>query len=111
MKKAVAIYNPKSGLVKRVNQNLKDTITKIFNEYDYDVQIIITEYKGHAEEIMPTLSDDIDLVMSFGGDGTFNEIITGNVQRKKCFRLLIFHLVQQMILVQCMDIQEICKII
>ena len=83
MKKAVAIYNPKSGLVKRVNQNLKDTITKIFNEYDYDVQIIITEYKGHAEEIMPTLSDDIDLVMSFGGDGTFNEIITGNVQRKK----------------------------
>ena len=48
MKKAVAIYNPKSGLVKRVNQNLKDTITKIFNEYGYDVRIIITEYKGHA---------------------------------------------------------------
>ena len=35
MRKAVAIYNPKSGLVKKVNQNLKDTITKIFKEYDY----------------------------------------------------------------------------
>lgn len=83
MKKAVVIYNPKSGLVKNVNQNLKDIITKIFNEFNYEVKIIITEYKGHAEEIMPILEDDIDLVMSFGGDGTFNEVITGNVQRKK----------------------------
>ena len=33
MRKAVAIYNPKSGLVKKVNKNLKDTITKIFKEY------------------------------------------------------------------------------
>lgn len=83
MKKAVVIYNPKSGLVKKVNQNLKDIITKIFEENDYNVQIFITEYKGHAEEIMKKLEDNIDLVMSFGGDGTFNEVITGNVKRKK----------------------------
>ena len=82
MRKAVAIYNPKSGLVKKVNKNLKDTITKIFKEYDYTVEIIITEYKGHAEEIMQNINEDIDLVMSFGGDGTFNEVITGNVKRK-----------------------------
>lgn len=82
MKKAYAIYNPKSGLVKKVNQNLKDTITRIFKEYDYEVTIIITEYKGHAKEIMEQI-EDVDLVMSFGGDGTFNEVISGNVKRKK----------------------------
>lgn len=83
MKNAVVIYNPKSGIVKRVNQNLKDTITKIFNDHNYNVNIIITEYKGHAKKIMEELNNDVDLVMSFGGDGTFNEVITGNVKRKK----------------------------
>lgn len=83
MKKAIVIYNPKSGLIKKVNQALKETITKIFNNYDYNVEIFITQYKGHAKEIVENLEDDIDLVMSFGGDGTFNEVISGNVKRKK----------------------------
>ena len=83
MKKAIVIYNPKSGVVKKVDDNLKNTIKKIFNQYDYEVEIIITEYKGHAESLLPELTNDIDLVMSFGGDGTFNEVISGNVQRKK----------------------------
>ena len=82
MKKAIVIYNPKSGVVKKVDDNLKNTIKKIFNQYDYEVEIIITEYKGHAESLLPELTNDIDLVMSFGGDGTFNEVISGNVQRK-----------------------------
>lgn len=90
MKKAVVIYNPKSGLVKKVNQNLKDTISKIFEEYDYQADIYITEYKGHAKEIVEKLDDDIELVMSFGGDGTLNEVISGNVKRMKM--LLLAHI-------------------
>lgn len=90
MKKAVVIYNPKSGLVKKVNQSLKDTISKIFEEYDYHADIYITEYKGHAKEIVEKLDDDIELVMSFGGDGTLNEVISGNVKRKKM--LLLAHI-------------------
>ena len=32
---------------------------------------------------MKVLNDDIDLVVSAGGDGTLNEIVSGNMQRKK----------------------------
>ena len=39
---------------------------------------------------MQNLEDDTDLVISVGGDGTFNEVITGNLKRKQ--KLLLAHL-------------------
>ena len=39
---------------------------------------------------MKNLPDTIDLVVSLGGDGTFNEVVTGNMERKN--RLLICHI-------------------
>ena len=39
---------------------------------------------------MTELSDDIDLVISLGGDGTFNEIVTGNLKREN--KLLLTHI-------------------
>lgn len=83
MKKAVVIFNPKSGISKKIDQTLENSIKKVFSEYNYEVKIIFTKYKGHAEALLPELEPNIDLVMSFGGDGTFNEVITGNVQRQK----------------------------
>lgn len=90
MKKAVVIFNPKSGMSKRIDQNLENSIRKVFAEYNYDVQIIFTKYKGHAKSLMTQLDSNIDLVMSFGGDGTFNEVITGNIERPKS--LLLSHI-------------------
>ena len=49
-----------------------------------------SKYREHIIEIVQNLSDDIDLVISIGGDGTFNEAIRGNIKRKK--KLLMAHL-------------------
>ena len=57
-------------------------IQKILNKYDYEVEVIPTKYKRHAIEIVKNLPK-VDLVMSFGGDGTFNEVMTGNFKRKE----------------------------
>lgn len=87
MKKCVVIYNPNSGKG-RVRQYLED-IAKIINKYDYDVEVICTKYKRHAIEIVKNL-EYVDLIMSFGGDGTFNEVMRGNFQRRD--KLVIAHI-------------------
>ena len=81
MKKCVIIMNPESGKKKKITsyQNFYDILRK----YGYDTEIIFTRAQGDAERIMKVLSDDIDLVVSAGGDGTLNEIVSGNMQRKK----------------------------
>ena len=81
MKKCVIIMNPESGKKKKIKsyQNFYDILRK----YGYDTEIIFTREKNDAERIMKVLSDDIDLVVSAGGDGTLNEIVSGNMQRKK----------------------------
>lgn len=80
MKKCVVIYNPMSGRKKCIKYIPK--IMDIIKTYDYDVESIPTEYSGHATVIVENLNH-VDLVMSIGGDGTFNEVITGNLRRKK----------------------------
>ena len=74
MKKSVLICNPNSG--KNNKEVLANKFKNILNEYGYEVDIIFTKYAGHAKKIMTELSDDIDLVISLGGDGTFNEAVT-----------------------------------
>ena len=85
MKKCVMIYNSRSG--KRKSKKLLPEIQKILNEKDYSLEIIYTKKRSHAEKIVKELDDDIDLVISAGGDGTFNEVISGNLKRDK--KLLI----------------------
>ena len=87
MKKCTIIYNPNSGH-KKVKKYIPE-IEKIVNKKGYETEVISTKYKGHATEIVKKLPP-VDLVMSFGGDGTFNEIMTGNLKRKD--RLLLTHI-------------------
>lgn len=87
MKKCFIIYNPNSGH-RGVKKYLPE-ISNILTKKHYEVEIMSTKYKKHATQIVKNLPD-IDLVMSFGGDGTFNEVMTGNFQRKK--PLLLTHI-------------------
>ena len=87
MKECIIIYNPNSGH-KEVKKYLNE-IKTILNKKQYNTTIYATEYKGHATEIVSKLKN-VDLVMSFGGDGTFNEVMTGNLKRSK--RLLLTHI-------------------
>ena len=83
MKKCIVIYNPNSGKYNKSKTLPK--IEQILNKYNYDV----TEYQGHATSIVKDCSK-CDLLLSIGGDGTFNEVMTGNFLRKE--RLVLCHL-------------------
>lgn len=87
MKKCLAIYNPHSGH-KQIKKYLPE-IKTIINQKGYEVDMIATKYKGHAIELVAK-APQVDLVMSFGGDGTFNEVMTGNFKRKE--QLLLTHI-------------------
>lgn len=80
--KAAIIYNPNSGK-HSTNKKLEKQFLSILREKGYEVEIYITEYHLHAKKIIQELSDDIDLVLVIGGDGTLNEAITGNCERVK----------------------------
>lgn len=87
MKKCLLIYNPHSGRHK-VKKYLPE-IEKLLNKKDYELEICPTKYKGHATEIVEN-TNYVDLIMSFGGDGTFNEVMTGNLKRKD--KILLTHI-------------------
>ena len=87
MTKCTIIYNPNSGR-KEVEKYIPEIEKIIQSKYD-EVEFISTKYKGHAIKIIEKLSP-VDLVMSFGGDGTFNEVVTGNLKRKT--PLLLTHI-------------------
>ena len=87
MKKCLVVYNPNSG---KYNKEVTlPKIEKILNDYDYEVMIEKTKYKGDATSIVANI-DKCDLVVSIGGDGTFNEVMTGNFMRKD--RIVLCHL-------------------
>ena len=73
--------NPESGKKKKIKTY--EEFYDILRIFGYDTEIIFTKSKGDAENIIQTLNDDISLVVSAGGDGTLNEIVTGNMKRQK----------------------------
>ena len=79
MKKCTVIINPTSG--KGLNEKLADKIKRTLTDRGYETNVIITEHRGHAEEIVQEVEDDT-LVISVGGDGTFYEVMNGNFQRE-----------------------------
>lgn len=87
MKTCHLICNLESG--KGIKKKEIDTIIELIKKYDYKVTLHITENQGDATSIVKTLKK-CDLVLSIGGDGTFNEIVTGNYKRKN--KLLLSHI-------------------
>ena len=81
MKKCVIIMNPESGKKKKI-KNYKD-FYDILRKYGYDTDIIFTKARGDARNIIQAIDDNTDLVISGGGDVTLNEIVSGNMMRKK----------------------------
>lgn len=87
MKKCVVIYNPVSG--KEKNKEAIEDFYTILKKYNYDLELLYTKKVGDAKEIVKNLKNP-NLVICAGGDGTLNEVISGNLARKD--RLLIAHL-------------------
>jgi YegS/Rv2252/BmrU family lipid kinase len=89
MKKCVVIYNPNSGKHHK-KMKFKKEFADILSENHYSVTFYKSKYHEHIVEIVKNLENDIDLVISIGGDGTFNESVRGNFLREK--RLVLAHL-------------------
>lgn len=87
MKTCTVIYNPLSG--KKLKYEFLPKFKKILEDHGYETEIIHTEYKGHTIEIIKNLPHK-DLVISIGGDGTFNESVTGNYARQD--KLILAHM-------------------
>ena len=81
MKKCIIIMNPESGKVKSLNS--KKEFYDILRKHGYDVEIRYTKGPKDATRIVEELDDGVDLVISAGGDGTLNEVVTGDLKRKK----------------------------
>ena len=87
MKKCYIIYNPESG--RKKNKLNTDICKTILNENEYEVEFLETHAKGDAKKYLKEIKY-ADLVIVAGGDGTLNEAVTGNLERKE--KLLISHL-------------------
>ena len=75
MKKMLFILNPCAG-TKRASRSLPDILT-VFNRADYDVRVYITQGPGDAKRAVKEMAAGMELVVCCGGDGTFNETISG----------------------------------
>ena len=80
MKKCVIIYNPQSGKLKK--KELLQTFFDLLRNHGYEAEIKYTKKKKDATEIIKNL-EYVDLVICAGGDGTLNEVVTGNLAREK----------------------------
>ena len=75
MKKLLFIMNPFAGQ-RKANRQLADIID-VFNRADYEVLTYMTACQGDAERVARQYGPNVDIVVCCGGDGTFNETVSG----------------------------------
>ena len=75
MKKLLFVMNPFAG-TKKANRYLADIIA-IFNRAGYDVLTYMTAAPGDCIAAVEQKAAGMDLIVCAGGDGTFNETVTG----------------------------------
>ena len=75
MKKLLLLMNPYAG-TRKANRVLADIIA-IFNRAGFDVQTYMTAAPGDCITAVEQRAAGMDLIVCTGGDGTFNETVTG----------------------------------
>lgn len=81
MKNLLFIFNPAAGRGK-----IKGKLFEIINafvKHGYKVTVYPTQNKGDATKIIAREVDSYDLLVCGGGDGTLNEVISGQMQSGK----------------------------
>ncbi len=77
-KKLLFVYNPKAGKA-QIRLKLAD-ILDIFAAADYEITAAPTRRRGDARNIVRERSEEYELVVCSGGDGTLDEVVTGMMQ-------------------------------
>ena len=82
MKRLLFIYNPHAG--KELLKPKLSAIIDIFVKAGYEVVAYPTQsYRDAYRKVSEYDSDEYDLVVCSGGDGTIDEVVTGMMQRDK----------------------------
>ena len=81
MEKLLLIINPCAGQ-KKAKKQLAEIID-IFNRADFTVITHITSASGDAEAACILYADQVDRIVCCGGDGTFNETVSGLLKSGK----------------------------
>ena len=79
MKKMLFVMNPYAG-TRKANKYLAE-ILEIFNRAEYQVTVHMTAGPMDAKRTVARLGAEVDLVVCCGGDGTFNETISGILEQ------------------------------
>jgi YegS/Rv2252/BmrU family lipid kinase len=77
MKKMLFIMNPKAGQ-RKANKYLAEILT-IFNRAGYLVEVFMTAGPGDGAQMARSKGREVDLIVCCGGDGTFNEAVSGTL--------------------------------
>lgn len=78
MKRLLLIMNPAAG-TKKANPLLSE-ILSIFSQAGYECIVWMTQGRGDATELAARYAAEADLIVCIGGDGSFNEVVTGTVK-------------------------------
>ena len=78
--KVLIIMNPCSGTMK-ANKYLTD-IVNIFTVNDYVSTVLTTTKRGDGRIYAKNYAKKVDLIVCIGGDGTFNEVVSGVIQSR-----------------------------
>ncbi len=76
-RKLLLIINPVSGL--RIGTLYISKIASILTAGGYDVFVMLTAKRGDAETWARDYGENFDVIVACGGDGTFNEVVSGNI--------------------------------
>ena len=75
MKKLLLVINPCAGM-RKANRHMTEII-EIFNRSNWDTTVYVTQARGDAQKMAAARAKEFDLVVCCGGDGTFNETVSG----------------------------------
>lgn len=78
MKKLLFVMNPNAG-TRKAKRFLAD-ILDVFSRAEYTVIVHITAERGDATRVVQRYAQAVDLIVCCGGDGTFNEAVSGLMQ-------------------------------
>jgi sphingosine kinase len=74
------VVNPHGG--RRIGTSVLRRVRPIFDEEGIVLDIIETEYAGHARDVINALNlQDVDAFCAVGGDGTMHEVVNGLLSR------------------------------
>lgn len=79
--KVLFIVNPTSG--KMTIKNKLFDVLKLFSNAGFESTVLMTEKSGDATKFTEKYAPSFDRIISCGGDGTLNEIVTGMMSLKE----------------------------